>query len=1318
MGKKIRDEDLVLNIIVNGDRGKKEIGQLERAIRDTRKELDLLQAEEKKMRAEGKKDTAQYKAVTAAIKQKNTAILTSQARIDQLRKGLKLTEMSYKDLKREITRLRHLRDAATPHTAAWKKHDAQLQIVKARYQQLTAQSAVTNSTLGSLTSGFSRMLGTITAGIASFYALAFGIKRASDTFIEFDDKIADVQKTTSLTKEEVLELNEALKDTEVIDTRTSQEGLLGLMRIAGKLGIEGKENLLGFTKAADEIAVALTEDLGGDIEKSINTIGKLVDVFDVDEEFGIETAMRKTGSVINELGANSSASEEDVVDFMSRMAGMGPTVKMSMADIAGLGSTLSQLKQSMEVAGTTFVNVIPKMFTNTAKFAEIARMGVDEFTQLLNTDANEAVIRFLEGLKNTDGLAKMMMLLKDLKLDGSRAKNILTAMANETDKLRKEQILSNRAFEEGSSITEEFNIKNTNAAALMAKSKKAVYNMWVELGEKLYPVLINTNFGFAKFLEIMGVFIDFVSKNWRIIVTVTAAIAAYNVVVALAAAKTWLFNIALRANPIGLIVSAFVAVNAALYLFSTRTKKAADAQKILNAAQEKANEALKKEELQIKSLLGIARDKSLSDAVRKGAIQDLIDIAPEYLGVLNMETIKTDLATDAVNDYIDAKKAQLIIDELITKQADLEARRQAARESIKATKKNLTELNAPENQSIRNTLGSDQVDRLRDTWSSQLNESEKDLQEIAIASAKIQIELDEINKNAAKKRSESRIEADRIAAEAKAKADAELKADEAKALAEAEAQRQEAFQKYRDKALLESKSLIDQERAAFNERLKLAGLFGKDYGKLQGENLAVYKALQKAHHANIGKIEADAISAEIKRRESAHAKELNALHIQQNEELKAFKGTNDEREKLLEQHHLQEEKLTEEYAQNLVTILQSVMDSGQWEGITADDILSDEEKAELEAKIEELKLLLSELGIPTNTGNSKGGDTLREDGGKDLGIGIGDTDILGFTPDQWEDFFANLRDGKIGLQELQMAVGALSDAWKTHNEFVKNAEDRQLQQYETNINNRKKALEDQLDNGRISQKEYNRAVQKLEADLDRKKAEFAHNQAKRERDVALMSAIVNTAAGVAKALGSANLALAIIIGIAGALQIGKIASTPLPEIPGREDGGYFDVQRSQDRKFFRAKKDAKKRGYVDGPTVLVGENGREFVASNEAYNNPTIRPVLDVIDTAQRNGHISTVNLERVFKDRPPVSMYGHDRGGYIRDDEGTPSGAGTVPASDPEMKILLMESIKTNEALRSEINKGIKATVSLLGKGGFYETEEEYNELQNNVNL
>lgn len=101
-------------------------------------------------------------------------------------------------------------------------------------------------------------------------------------------------------------------------------------------------------------------------------------------------------------------------------------------------------------------------------------------------------------------------------------------------------------------------------------------------------------------------------------------------------------------------------------------------------------------------------------------------------------------------------------------------------------------------------------------------------------------------------------------------------------------------------------------------------------------------------------------------------------------------------------------------------------------------------------------------------------------------------------------------------------------------------------------------------------------------------------------------------------------------------------------LSGREDGGSIDVIRSQDGRRFRAAYDPSARGYVDRPTVIVGEgpagHSREWIASNAAVSNPTVAPIISLIDERQRIGDIATVDMNRLIRTR----LAGFESGGSL----------------------------------------------------------------------
>ncbi|KAA6313100.1 hypothetical protein EZS27_036076, partial [termite gut metagenome] len=182
---------------------------------------------------------------------------------------------------------------------------------------------------------------------------------------------------------------------------------------AGRLGIQGKQDILDFVDAANVINVALGEDLG---EDAVKNIGKLAQMFGDDKTMGLRGAMLATGSAINEVAQNSSASEQYLVELTARIAGTGKQAGISQAQIMGFASTLDQDIQQVEMSATALQTVIMKVYQEPAKFAKYAGRDVKEFTQMLKTDANGTILQLLENIKQAGGLRETAPLFKEMKL--------------------------------------------------------------------------------------------------------------------------------------------------------------------------------------------------------------------------------------------------------------------------------------------------------------------------------------------------------------------------------------------------------------------------------------------------------------------------------------------------------------------------------------------------------------------------------------------------------------------------------------------------------------------------------------------------------------------------------------------------------------------------------------------------------------------------------------------------------------------------------------------------------------------------------------
>ena len=644
-----------------------------------RNELKRLEAE---IKSYEKAAADAYKAGDKALGDK----MAKQAK--ELSKDLSISKKEMKDFSNVIKTLNtksinELKSAAkqlqsqisklTPGTKQFIEKSKQLQQVNARLNSLKATLKEVNMeqkasalSIKSLADGFNKYFGMATAGIAAITGLSMAFRKCAEEAAKLDDVYSDVMKTTGLLHEEVAELDQELMR---IDTRTSREQLLLLARDAGKLGIQGKENILGFVRAADQIQVALGEDLG---EGAIRNLGKIADVLGYTASMGIEKSLLSIASSINAVGQASTASEAYLVDFTQRLAGVAAQTNISAANIIGFASGLDQSAMKVEMAATAFQKFVMKLYEDPAKFAEYANMQVKEFTDLLNTDANKAIITVLKSLKDKDGFASLVPIFKDLGLDGARAVSVLAAMATNITAVTEAQALANQEFEKATSVTEEYNTKNNNMQAQLEKARKEFQNASIVLGQKLNPILVKSTKATTYLIKILASYgkeirnvaitlavltaavkantiahtvyqavvkgITVVQKTFT--VAINAASYAFNILRGrtVAATKAYLaMKAAMSASVFGAIATAVSALVVVITRLVNKEKEAANAMSYVQSVEKKVVETYAEEEAKLRTLHAIVRDNNISIDQRRKALQELQEIVPEYHASLSKE---------------------------------------------------------------------------------------------------------------------------------------------------------------------------------------------------------------------------------------------------------------------------------------------------------------------------------------------------------------------------------------------------------------------------------------------------------------------------------------------------------------------------------------------------------------------------------------------------------------------------------------------------------------------------------------------------------
>lgn len=569
-----------LEIVIQQDQARQKMIELEDKMRSANREL-------KNVKKQFGENSAEYAKQVEVLKK-------LQQEYDNLYDEIGLTNLSLRDLGKRQKDLNAILRQLNPNTELYKQYSEQLKEVNNRIKELRGTANETRFSLAKLADGFNRY-GTIAASIiAGLTGVTLTMRSCVNEYAEMEEAQSQVVKYTGLAKQEVEELNEEFKR---MDTRTARTRLNELAGDAGKLGITTKDSVLEFVEAADMINVALGEDLGKD---AITQIGKLADMFG-DGDRSLKENMLAVGSAVNSVAQNSSAAEPYLVEFTARMGGVGKQANLAITDIMGFASALDQNMLRSEMASTALSGLILKLYQEPAKYAKLAGLQVEEFTQLMSKDANEAVLTFLEALNRLGGMDKLAPVLDQMSLSGAEAASVISALAGNVDKVRKEQQGANQAFVEGTSIYNEFSVQNSTVQAELDKAKKSFSDIRVELGEQLLPVMKYMVTTGSLTVKGLSAVVSILIENKRVIVTATAAVSAYIIVVKSATlatkayevatkAATWatnLFNKATKASPWGLVISGATAAATYFAFFRDETDKATESQKNLNEALNK-----------------------------------------------------------------------------------------------------------------------------------------------------------------------------------------------------------------------------------------------------------------------------------------------------------------------------------------------------------------------------------------------------------------------------------------------------------------------------------------------------------------------------------------------------------------------------------------------------------------------------------------------------------------------------------------------------------------------------------------------------------
>lgn len=722
-------------------------------------------------------------------------------------------------------------------------------------------------------------------------------------------------------------------------------------------------------------------------------------------------------------------------------------------------------------------------------------------------------------------------------------------------------------------------------------------------------------------------------KGTILLLSAAKATLTGNTIRATAAMRT--FNLVTKMNPWGLLLGAITAVVTALVLFSNKQKEVNLQLKIQNDAIKEANVQTAAQEHHLRQLFKTANDTNKSYNERKKAVDELNRLVPQYNKQLTVETANTDKAKQALDRYIESIKAaarEKYLKALVDQKAEA-----LAKAEYSSLEENIAWYERTWNavKNIGNPIGS-MADDLATANKNKIKNVKKAGEELKTATNLLIKQQEENAKKGvvvsddnvtpitptdttnSKTKDKDYADDYRNANKARLAAEQELQKEITQGLEEnLDKQLAITEQKYNDKRFKLQQENADLEQDIQNLKAEAKGNNDpnllktiQEKRKLQELNKQIAVEYTKQEQAELAQV-----------REKYSAKEVERTLKEMNDCLAVKKR--EKAEELLQIQDLDtaKEALRGQISDKELSHIQTLEEAKKALRRKADEEILKESLASFEAQ---KKLLIDYL--QTVTGEAK--DKLIEDIQKveeqmtkvkeqidglknptaedpQAGSELERVDVLGYSAKEWENVFTNLDNVHARFRAVEMGIGAMNNAFSMFSQLQENLNARELSKYTANQQKKKQALLDQLNQGYISQAQYQKEVQRLDEEAESKKKELALKQFKAQKAANMLNIIANTAMAVMRAYSDAGpfagTPLAAIVGAIGAVQLGIVAAQ---QPPSYARGGY-----------------TKGLGFTDetGYEVAGVVHGKEYVTPEWLLADPQVARVTEWIE-AKRTG--------------------------------------------------------------------------------------------------
>lgn len=539
-------------------------------------------------------------------------------------KHTKIFELQVQEAEKDVSRLSQALDR---NVASYQRNIAQIRNTQgsvsglaAKYANLSLEMEKANSfqnrfkTLQEKQERFRANRSSIQAEMLQTAVPAFALSLPIKQAVEFEAAMADVAKTMDGMRDDdgnltakYYEMEQAVKNM-ARQIPLSHEEIASLFAAAGQQGLTELSDIKEFVTMSAQMAVAF----GMSQEQAADAIGGYRSAMGLSFE---ET--RSMLDLMNQYANTSSATEEDIANVMRRIDSLGGQAGMAVKPMTALSATLVSMKVPPEQAATGIKNFLLAMTSGNAatKQQSIAfrKLGFDtvELAKAMQEDAPNAVLSLLNSLKK---LPKHEQLSTMQTLFGKESLNVISPLLSQLDLVTRNLEICADETQSAGAMAKEAGVRWQSTAGQLQTLKNKTNEIAINLGSALLPAINDTIAGvsplitnFAEFAKdnpvliknligtagaLVGLKMTTLAARYAVnglhtvwtvgkgtalafsfatktqtysLAAQKAAMLAASTATRASTAAQWLWNVALTANPIGIIIVGLGSAAAAMY---------------------------------------------------------------------------------------------------------------------------------------------------------------------------------------------------------------------------------------------------------------------------------------------------------------------------------------------------------------------------------------------------------------------------------------------------------------------------------------------------------------------------------------------------------------------------------------------------------------------------------------------------------------------------------------------------------------------------------------------------------------------------------